>query len=53
VNERGAVGARGEADLDGDRADLLLGAAVGRFLWIGDPLADRLLLERGERLERR
>src|SRR3954470_23140120 len=47
--ERRAVGARGDADLDRDRTDLLRGAPVGTLLVDGDPLADRLLLELVER----
>ena len=40
-----AVRARGDADLDRDRADLALGAAVGTLLLLGDALADDRLLE--------
>src|SRR3954468_17034097 len=47
--ERGAVRARRDADLDRDRADLPLGAAVGTALVLGDALADDRLLETIER----
>src|SRR6476469_5220904 len=47
--ERRAVGARQQAGLDRDRADLLVGAAVRALLVDGDPLADRRLLEAVER----
>ena len=45
--ERRAVRARRDADLDRDRADLALAAAVGALLLDGDALADDRLLERG------
>ena len=47
--ERRAVRARGDADLDGDLADLLRRAAVGPLLVDGDALADRRLLDLRER----
>src|SRR4051794_24957732 len=47
--ERRAVHAGGDADLDRDRADLLLAAAVGALLLDGDALADERLLETVER----
>src|SRR5439155_16475888 len=43
--QRRAVRARQEPSLDGDRADLLLGAAVRALLLDGDALADDRLLE--------
>src|SRR3954454_8249795 len=47
--ERGAVRARRDADLDRDRADLPLRAAVRADLPLRDPLADDRLLEAIER----
>ena len=46
--ERRAVRARGDADLDRDVADLVLAAAVGALLVHRDALADDRLLERVE-----
>ncbi len=52
--QRRAVRARRDADLDRDVADLVLGAAVGALLVDGDALADDRLLELVEReLDRR
>jgi hypothetical protein len=39
------VDARGDVDLALDRADLVLGAAVGALLVDGDALADDVLLD--------
>ncbi len=47
--QRRAVRARRDADLDRDRPDLLRAAAVGALLVDGDPLADQRLLELVER----
>src|SRR5207244_7306025 len=47
--QRGAVRARGDADLDRDRADLPLATAVRALLVDGDALPDDLLLELVER----
>src|SRR3954467_12184537 len=43
--QRRAVRARGDADLDRDRPDLVRRATVGTLLVDRDPLTDRLLLE--------
>ena len=53
LEERRAVAARQQPGLDVDVADLVGAAAVRAQLAHGDALADRVLLELGERLARR